>query len=244
MPAFEAVEGMPYWQDLATTDTAKSAYFYATLLGWKVEDLFARKDGLPVAGFVPQDDDVWVTYFLLRGAGDIEKLGGKVLAETDVALGRMTLCADPAGAMFGLIDPAGEERFVAAGEPGTPVWREYVAGYKGRECIDFYAELFDWEVREEDGYYLALHDGAPFLGMRVEEDMEMTGFWETYFGVADVQDAARRAPELGGEVLLGPELSPFGPLAVVADANGATVTLCEIDAPVEEGDEAESLFDL
>lgn len=261
MPAFEAMEGMPYWQDLATSDTMKSTYFYSRLLGWEVSaDAYrvARRQGLPVAGFINQLDDptmpdAWVTYFFTRDAGrdreGVEKLGGKVLATAEVSLGEMSLCADPAGAVFGLIEPAGEDQFVAAGEPGTPVWHEYVAVDKARECIDFYAELFNWEVRQSDGYYLALRDGAPFLGLRDEsfhEDLEgMPGFWETYLGVADARAVARQAAELGGEVLVGPEEHPFGLLVVVADPTGATVTLCEVEEPTfEEVNEAESILGL
>lgn len=38
MPAFEAREGMPYWIDLLTSETRKSAYFYSRILGWDVEE--------------------------------------------------------------------------------------------------------------------------------------------------------------------------------------------------------------
>ncbi|AWB83148.1 VOC family protein [Corynebacterium liangguodongii] len=250
MPAFEALPGMPYWQDLATVDTTKSAYFYSKLLGWEVEgDLYrmARTQGLPVAGFIgglddPTMSDAWVTYFFTRDVEGVKRgvvtRGGEVLATAEVSLGTMVLCADPAGAIFGVIEPAGEDQFVAAGEPGTPVWHEYVALDRARECIDFYAELFDWEVTHSQGYYLATAEGAPFLGLRDDSGnadvAALAGFWETYFGVEDVARAARRAQELGGEVVHGPEDSPFGPLVLVADPTGATVTLCEVEAPAPE----------
>ncbi|MEX3504773.1 VOC family protein [Corynebacterium sp. LK2510] len=261
MPAFEAMEGMPYWQDLATSDTQKSTYFYSKLLGWDISaDAYriARTSGLPVAGFIPQLDDAtmtdaWVIYFftrdLGRDLGGVEKLGGTVLARAEVSLGEMSLCADPAGAVFGLIQPAGEDQFVAAGEPGTPVWHEYVGVDKAKECIDFYAELFDWEVSVTDGYYTALREGAPFLGMRDEsgrEELEgMAGFWELYMGVADARAAAQTAAELGGEVLVAPEQHPFGVLSVIGDSTGATLTVCTVDAPVADDlSEAESILDL
>lgn len=255
MPAFEAQEGMPYWQDLFTTNATKSAYFYSKLLGWEVSSdpyRIARKEGLPVAGIAPQGGDPvgdsWVTYFFSRDldgvAGGVEKRGGTVLAVSEVSLGRMALCADPAGAIFGVIEPAGEDQFVAAGEPGTPVWHEYVAIDRSRECIEFYAEVFDWEVTAFAGYFTATVEGAAFLGMRREDKDGAPGFWETYLGVADIEQAARRAVELGGEVLAGPEVSPFGPLVVIADTTGATVTLCEVAPPVAEDElrEADSIL--
>ncbi|WP_342318819.1 VOC family protein [Corynebacterium mayonis] len=261
MPAFEAMEGMPYWVDLATRDAQKSTYFYSKLLGWEIsEDVYrvARMSGLPVAGFIPQLDDAtmtdaWVIYFFTRDLegelGRVERLGGTVLASADVSLGTMSLCADPAGAVFGLMQPAGEDRFVAAGEPSTPVWHEYVGFDRAKECIDFYAELFDWEVRREDGYYLALREGAPFLGLRDEsgaKELEgMAGFWELYVGVEDVDHAARQAVELGGEVLIEPQELPFGRLCVVGDSTGATVSFVEVEKPsFEEVSEADSVLDL
>ena len=37
-------------------------------------------------------------------------------------LGRMALLVDTSGGLFGAIEPYSEEAFIAAGEPGTPVW--------------------------------------------------------------------------------------------------------------------------
>ena len=137
MPAFQAQPGMPYWIDLATTEARKSSYFYSRILGWEIEDAaddyrVARIQGMPVAGMVEQDamPDAWVTYFyttdIARDSARVVELGGRVLSEpADVSLGSMALCADVAGGWFGLFQPAGDEAFVAAGEPGTPVWHEY-----------------------------------------------------------------------------------------------------------------------
>lgn len=243
MPAFEAKPGMPYWQDLASEQPMKAAHFYTQLLGWEVTGesyRVARMEGLPVAGFLQQPYDMWVTYFLGYPGEAIERLGGNVLGTAEVSLGEMTVCQDPAGALFGLIDPAGEDQFVAAGEPGVPVWHEYVA--PSLSAIDFYGELFDWEIREEDGYYLALEEGAAFLGMRLAEGAP-AGAWQTYLGVEDLEWATRKVVELGGQVVAGPAMSPFGPLAVIEDATGAGVFLCEVEKPVfEEINEADSVL--
>ncbi|EEI16287.1 VOC family protein [Corynebacterium lipophiloflavum] len=249
MPAFQALEGMPYWQDLLTSDLRKSSYFYSKLLDWEVSHdsyAVARMQGLPIAGFVPQDENGWVVYILTRDVDGItravQQRGGTVLATAEVSLGRMALCADPAGAVFGVIHPAGEDQFVAAGEPGTPVWYEYIGAEES--LIDFYADLFDWQVNRSEGYYTATVEGAAVLGMRVD-DIEQ-GFWGVYLGVDNVARASRGVAELGGEVLIAPHMSPFGPLTVIADSTGATVTLCEIDPPVadDEVGEADSVLDL
>ena len=92
MPAFEGKEGMPFWQDLVTQNQLKSTHFYSELLGWEIVDGTARKEGLPVAGLVPAQMDMWVTSFI--GSPDnVEKLGGKVLSSDET----VTLCQDPAG---------------------------------------------------------------------------------------------------------------------------------------------------
>ena len=85
MPAFEAKPGMPYWQDLVTTQPQKAAYFYAKLLGWEVSNdayRVARKEGLPVAGIVGAETDLlgWTPYFLGLGTDGVEKLGGEVIS--------------------------------------------------------------------------------------------------------------------------------------------------------------------
>ena len=251
MPAFEAREGMPYWLDLATSDPQKSAYFYSRLLGWEVgHDAYrvARKDGLPVAGVIPQERGAarWITYFL-GGEAEIqaervEHLGGTVLGTAEVSLGRMTICRDVAGGIFGLMAPAGEEQFVAAGEPGVPVWHEYVA--PSTEAIDFYGELFDWEIERTDGYYTALIDGAAFLGMSLV-DAAPAGAWHTYFGVESIEAAASQVAQFGGTLIDGPVTSPFGPLAVVEDPTGAGLFLCEVEPPVgEDVFEADSILDV
>lgn len=271
MPAFEAVGGMPYWIDLTTSDPRKSAHFYSDLLGWSVQEevegsnyRIARVQGLPVAGFIAQADDApfpdtWITYFLAdhieRQMRQVTELGGRVLAEpTDVQLGRMAVLTDAAGAMFGLIEPRGEDAFVAAGEPGTPVWHELTTTTRYREALDYYHELFDWEIATVDAgddfqYATALSQGAPFAGIRRAEGQfppQVPSFWQSYLGVADVDAAVARVPELGGEIIREPWDSEFGRLALISDSTGATVTLCAIEEPVGEDDlsEAESILNM
>lgn len=268
MPAFQALGGMPYWIDLRTSDPRKSRYFYAKLLGWDIEAeredspyLIARKGGLPVAGFLTNDGsspDSWVTYFLAddieQDARDIATAGGRVLTDpTDTQLGLMMVAADTTGGLFGLIEPAGEDAFVAAGEPGTVVWHDYSATSRFADAVDFYHDLFDWQlvtVEEGDyGYATALAKGAAFAGIRNAAESfppEVPSFWQSFLGVEDVAAACRRVDELGGEVIRAPFDSEFGRLAIIADSTGATVTLCEIAEPVFEDElrESDDLFDL
>lgn len=263
---------MPYWIDLTTSDARKSAYFYAKVMGWEVSEVeggngyrMARIQGLPLAGFIPQPadapfPDTWITYFLAADiAGDCERavnLGGRVLSEPrQVEMGMMALLADPAGAMFGLIQPTVDEKFVAAGEPGCPVWHELTATTNHKEAVDFYGELFDWEIATMDSaadedfeYATAMAEGAAFAGMwnaKGNFPPQVPSFWQTYLGVRDVALAAKTAQELGGEVIREPWDSPFGRMCILADSTGATVTVCEVeDAPEEEPRESDDLLNL
>ncbi len=290
MPAFMAEVGMPYWIDLTTSDVRKSARFYSEIMGWEVssanadadagveakaEYRMARISGLPIAGFIPQPEsapfpDTWITYFLSANIdGDCRRaieLGGRVLAEpTDVEMGSMALLADPAGAMFGLIEPTGDEKFVAGGEPGCPVWHELTATTNHTAAVDFYGELFDWEVMTTDTaaaeaatemgleegefeYATALADGAAFVGMwnaKGNFPPQVPSFWQTYLGVRDTEAAATKAAELGGEVIREPWDSPFGRMCILADSTGATITICEVeDAPDEEPRESDDVLNL
>lgn len=263
MPAFAARGGMPYWIDLRATDLRKASYFYSKLMGWEIKAeqsdsqyLIARKDGLPVAGILPNDGtspDTWVTYFLAddieQSLRDIATAGGRTFVDPLPAqLGLMSVAADAAGALFGLIEPAGEDAFVAAGEPGTVVWHDYSATSQFAEVIDFYRGVFGWEIvtfEEESGYgyATAMSDGAAFAGLRdaaAAFPPEVPSFWQSFLGVADVDDACRRAAELGGEVIRAPFEAEFGRLAIIADSTGATVTLCAVDEPVFEDELRES----
>lgn len=269
MPAFEAIPGMPYWTDLTTSDIAKSAHFYENVLGWEITEVnsgyrMARVQGLPVAGFIEQPEessmpDTWITYFLSFNLDGIAKkvveLGGRMLAEpTEVHLGRMALAVDTAGALFGIIEPGSEESFVAAGEPGTPVWHELTTVTKYPEAVDFYGELFDWmtsELSSEEGeggfrYTTALIDGAAFAGIFDAQGQfppQVPSFWQTYLGVLSVDEAVKKAKEFGGDVIREPWESEFGRMALISDSTGATVTLCDVDEPVEEeASEAEDLL--
>ena len=263
MPAFMAEGGMPYWIDLMTSDVRKSSHFYGELLGWDFEEIYvgyrvARVQGLPVAAVVDKQadsqlPDTWVTHFLADSVEDVAErtmqLGGRILAEpTDVNLGRMALLVDTAGAIFGAIEPYSEEAFIAAGEPGTPVWHELTCPGNYELAANFYRDLFGWTTRatqvQDFRYTTALVDGAPFAGIWDAEGKfppEVPSFWQTYLGVLSVDEAVVRASKLGGEVVRKPWDSEFGRMTVIADSTGATVTLAEVDPPIEEGRESDPL---
>lgn len=261
MPAFMANHGMPIWLELSTSELRKSAHFYETILGWTVEEVsdtyrLARSQGLPVAGMVAQVDstfpDAWVTYFYTENLDEtalrVTELGGRVLAEpTEVSRGRVALCVDTAGALFGLMET--EETFVSGGEPGTAVWHELTTTSHYAEAIEFYAQLFDWvtATMSDDPqfrYTTAMAEGAPFAGIwdaAGQFPPQFPSFWQTYLGVTSVDDLAATIKDNGGEILREPWDSEFGRMMIIADPTGATLTLAEAPEPVEEGREEDPL---
>ena len=264
MPAFQAEPGMPYWIDLTSSDVRKSSHFYSQVLGWEIEEIsegyrMARLQGLPVAGLVQRPEaenqpDTWVTYFqsdnIDHDCERVVELGGRVLVTpVEVRLGQLAVLVDTAGSVFGLIQPAGEDSFIAAGEPGTPVWHELTATVSYAEAVEFYEQLFGWVTATTDAqdYTTALVDGAAFAGI-----FDATGkfpphvpsFWQSFLGVADVAAAVARVRELGGDVIREPFDSGFGTMAIIVDSTGATVTLCEVAplVPEEELSESDSIL--
>ncbi|KQB84586.1 VOC family protein [Corynebacterium oculi] len=265
MPAFHAEPGMPYWIDLNTSDPRRSEHFYSELLGWQFEQagehgqLLARVQGLPVAGLLPQPEestlpDTWVTSFLARDldaqVGGVDKRGGRVLSAPQPAqVGRLAVLADASGALFGLVEPNKGEAFVAAGEPGTPVWHELTATTRYAQAGEFYRGLLGWTLAEEEGYTTALADGAAFAGLADAEGQfppQVPSFWQSYLGIEDIHAGVARVEELGGEVIRQPWDSPFGRLAIIADSTGATVMLCEVEPytepDIQEGDDIFSVL--
>ncbi|GAA4792968.1 VOC family protein [Corynebacterium canis] len=261
MPAFMAEGGMPYWIDLITSDVRRAAHFYNQLLDWEFEETapgyrLARVQGLPVAAIVekPSEEqlpDTWVTHFLADNLdAEVEKaseLGARVLTEpSEISFGRMAVLVDPSGALFGLIEPASEEAFIAAGEPGTPVWHELTCTAAYDAACKFYRGLFGWTTHEMDGfpYTTALVDGSPFAGIwnaQPNFPPKMPSFWQTFLGVADVEEVVAKVGELGGKVIREPWDSEFGHMVIIADSTGATVTLAKVDPPVEEAHESDPL---
>lgn len=261
MPAFEARHGMPIWVELSTSDIRKSSHFYSQIMGWELSDgdsyRIARSQGLPVAGFVAQDEgsmpDAWITYFYTENLENtvirVAELGGRVVVEpTEVTRGTIAICVDTAGALFGLLTT--EEIFVAGGEPGTCAWYELTATTNYERAVEFYEELFGWMtsgMTNDDGtfnYTTALEDGAHFAGIWDATDQfppQVPSFWQTYLGVLSVDEATAKVADLGGTVIREPWDSDFGRMALIADSTGATLTLAEVPEPIEEGREEDPL---
>ena len=262
--------GVPCWIDLEVADPDVAATFYSGLFGWSFQSrapetapfryLVAQVDGLDVAAIGSPSDDTgttatWRTWVAVVSADASAALvrahGGEVLAPpTDIpGAGRSALCADPAGATFGLWEPHGTPGARIVNEPGT--WNFSDLATKDPEAAAaFYGAVFGWVARPLDvggsaaamwcrpGYGAWLDERDPARRERVEvagvpdgftdavgwvaEDVDAAARWSITFAVEDTDATAARCTALGGTVLSPP--ADVGPtrVALLRDPLGST----------------------
>jgi len=108
------------WNDLQTSDPAAAGPFYGELFGWQITEIPGSNgayrsiahDGRAIGGILTTPGarrSAWATYFGVASAADtldaIEAAGGRRLTEPlDVPAGRFAGAADPAGAVFSIVE--------------------------------------------------------------------------------------------------------------------------------------------
>ncbi|WP_146077790.1 VOC family protein [Pseudoclavibacter sp. AY1F1] len=148
MPRYERFDaGDPCWVELATSDPRGSASFYASVLGWSLQDMGPESGHYHLITAGPLDDGdqatvgglgaadpgqraSWIVYFnapdLAAAHSRALEAGATALVGPDIVMeqGSMALLADRQGATFGLWQQAGRRGFDAWGESGTTAWFE------------------------------------------------------------------------------------------------------------------------
>ena len=249
----DAPIGAPCWIDLFTSDMAGSRRFYEQLFGWTAEEpneefggyVNFQREGARVAGAMTNSGedatpDRWSVYLAVEDAEQaveaVQANGGQVFVPAmDVGdLGRMAVTADVGGAAIGLWQPGTHRGFTTIGEPGAPSWFElHTRDYES--TIEYYRNTFGLGAQVESDTaefrYSTLTVGDdPVAGVMDATDMLADGAppqWVVYFGVDDCEAALARVGELGGSILSGPEDSPYGRLATIADPTGAQCKLVD-----------------
>jgi uncharacterized protein len=241
--------GTPCWADLSVPDLPRGVAFYAAVLGWTMVDSgeefgsyhIAQVDGRAAAGVGPVMQEgqpsFWTLYIASDDADATVKLVGEnggqvVMPPMDIAgNGRMAICADPTGAVFGVWQALGMIGAGVHSEPGGIVWEDARLGdvEAGRA---FYTGVFGWQYGPVPGLDLA--DYGTFgsaerplggLGGMMGAPEGTPSHWLIYFGTADAAAAIKTVQELGGQVLRPAEDTPFGRMAVVTDPFGAPFAL-------------------
>ncbi|GIH24171.1 hydroxylase [Acrocarpospora phusangensis] len=123
--AMHHVPGTFCWHELAVRDTEAAAGFYGRVFGWQgrvsgsYTEFDLRRPRETVTGMVEMTDawpdeipPHWMVYFAvadcLAAADRVEELGGVVeIPPFALPSGRVTVAADPQGAVFSLIELAG-----------------------------------------------------------------------------------------------------------------------------------------
>ncbi len=119
-------------------------------------------------------------------------------------------------------------------EPGTFCWPE-LATTDSEGAKQFYSKLFGWIWEDSpagpDMVYSRLKKGGKDVGALYKMRVDQKGMppnWMSYISVASVDEAAKKARELGGQILMEPfDVMEFGRMAVVKDPQGATFSLWE-----------------
>lgn len=242
--------GAPTWADVTTSDQPRAIAFYEALFGWEHEAPYAElggyanflRGGIRIAGCMPAmpggRPDLWGVQLATEDAEKTAELvrtaGGQVVAPPmDVMdLGRLAVCTDPGGAAFGIWQAGTHPGFRTLAEPGAPSWFElHTKDYE--RVLDFYREALGWTTEtlaDEPGFrYSALVvDGQQLAGV-----MDSTGWpadddgWAVYWHCDDVAATLARVEELGGKAVRGPDVTPYGVLAVATDPVGAVLKLQE-----------------
>ncbi|MER7947913.1 VOC family protein [Streptomyces sp. NPDC096079] len=242
--------GTPCWVSLMVHGLDATQEFYHELFGWEFVPgpqqlgpyVRALLGGEEVAGIgqLPPDRHLriaWTPYLAAEDADEtaenIRCCGGTVaVGPLDAGeAGRLAICSDPTGAVFGVWQAEAHHGTVIAGPPGTPVWNELIT-YETSSTGKFYRAVFGYEVEpvvSADHDYATLHVAgtavASLHGVGNALPRDRGPHWMTYFEVADPDAAARLVLELGGRVLRPPREGTAGRLALVADPEGAVFTL-------------------
>lgn len=239
-------EGVPCWVDLAVPDVESAKQFYTPLFGWDYIDtgpegggyLLATLRGSQVAGIGPiQNPDQpvsWTTYLWSDDADATAKLitdaGGALLMEPFEVMdqGRMAIAADPAGAVFGLWQGKAHRGSGLANEHGSFTWNELTTPDTAA-AREFYSTVFGYAYEPVEGMdYHVFQVGGRGVGgfMGPMEGMpELPPHWSVYFEVDDTDAAVAAVRDNGGELIVGPQDTPYGRMAVVRDNGGATFDL-------------------
>ncbi len=114
-------------------------------------------------------------------------------------------------------------------EPGMFCWIE-LATNDAATSKSFYTSLFGWDTSDmpiPDGVYTMLQKNGHDLGA-LYQNKDAPPNWATYVAVASADDSAKKAQDLGGNLIAPPfDVMDVGRMAVVADPQGATFCLWE-----------------
>jgi predicted enzyme related to lactoylglutathione lyase len=235
-----------------TPDVEMARRFYPAVLGWEARDadptfggyFMFFHDDLPAAGAMPDVaggamPSAWTPYVAVEDAASslaaVSAHGGSVVSDAmEVGtLGVMGIFVDPSGAAAGVWQPRDFPGFGAIDEPGAARWFElHTRDFATSKA--FFEETFGWSTSimsdSDDFRYATANEGeAQFAGINdtSRHDDASPSRWLIYFGVTSCDDAVTTARAHGASIVMGPEDTPYGRLAVITDPAGATFAVMQ-----------------
>jgi len=252
--AMTSIANRPAWVDLSSSDAEASRNFYSKLFGWQVEVnpdpqyggyALARIGGKDAAGIGPKmDPNAPTAWNLYIGTDDVAALtrraegaGGTVaMAPMDVGdQGKMAVYQDPSGAFISSWQGTRMGGF-QTDAPNSFSWAELNARGVDK-ALPFYQQVFGWTLKtspmgdDQPPYHEFQINGESVAGAWEMNPMVPAGvpsYWQIYFAVDDVDDAFRRALDLGAHEMLAPQDFPGGRFAIASDPQGASFGLLKM----------------
>jgi uncharacterized protein len=238
------------WAELATTDAAAAKQFYGDMFGWTSVDYpmpagvytMFQYDGNDTGAVYQAPPDVptnWGVYFSVTDvnatAAQIEALGGKIaMGPMDIGeSGSMVVAQDPQGAYFSLWQAKRHIGATHGGPLGNVSWPE-LSTADPAGAIAFYTALLGWKTKPETGVETApyvewVNDGRSMGGLMPMRGGEWEGVpphWMIYITVADCDERAKHAAEIGASICVQPtDIPNTGRFSVITDPQGATFSI-------------------
>jgi uncharacterized protein len=248
------------WYELMTTDTEAAKRFYGELVGWKVQPvempgmdyaMWQKPGGGEIGGVSTLPPEAAAMgappHWLLHVAVDevdgavakARDLGAQVhVPPTDIpGYGRFAVLADPQGGTFGVYK--GNQDYEATGVDqalGGISWHELMTSdLEGAK--KFYTALFGWKETatmdmgpEMGTYWMFGHTDKSYGGMMKRSPQMPVTAWVAYVTVPDTRKVVERVPQLGGQVLYGPQEVPGGGIVAMGlDPQGAAFAVYSED---------------
>ncbi len=257
-------DGRFVWYELATTEVDTAKAFYSSVVGWDTADVempgsvytLFTAGGTPVAGLTKlqagaQKTGVAPQWMGYVGVDDVDatarkvkKLGGTVyVPPTDIPnVSRFSVVADPQMATLALIKgrEGAQEQPPQSDAAGHVVWRELIASDWGKAFV-FYNKLLGWQkasaTPDPTGTYQEFSAGTETIGgMFNRPDGAAFSVWLYYFGVTDIEAAAKEIVARGGKIIFGPLTVPGAArLIQCTDPQGAVFGLMDRRARITIG---------
>ena len=226
-------------------------YLIARIRGGDVAAVSSRPEGAPP--MATWNTYIWVDS-ADETAEKVREAGGSVLSEPFDVMdsGRMAVFTDPGGAVFAVWQAKQHKGSRIVNEHGSLNFNNLnTRDPEGAKA--FYGAVFGWGTLELDGGFqtwtlpgygdhLELDNpdmrknmaevGAPegfedvvaSLAPIPDDQPDTPPHWGLTFAVDDADEAARKAAELGGTVIVPPFDAPWVRMTVIADPQGATFT--------------------